>query len=133
MCRCGALAERGGKCAACGNQRKPKPGAQDHRRLRGRALLTMRRRVSKQQGYRCAACGLPQVHLELDHIIALSLGGTDERRNLQGLCHDCHLSKTRSDMAALRKARRDKVEKDTPHRFPRSLTESDGHKRGRRG
>jgi 5-methylcytosine-specific restriction endonuclease McrA len=31
---------------------------------------------------------------EVDHIIPVSLGGTGDRTNLRGLCHDCHRQAT---------------------------------------
>src|SRR3990167_4495534 len=37
-------------------------------------------------------CGKPAT--EVDHIISRRRGGTDERSNLQALCHACHARKT---------------------------------------
>jgi 5-methylcytosine-specific restriction protein A len=34
---------------------------------------------------------------EVDHIVPLEQGGTNERSNLQGLCHSCHSRKTVRD------------------------------------
>lgn len=34
---------------------------------------------------------------EVDHVIPLHKGGTDDYDNLQGLCHNCHADKTRVD------------------------------------
>lgn len=49
----------------------------------------------------CAHCrDIDQVREweELDHIIPLHKGGTDDLDNLQGLCVDHHAAKTRADM-----------------------------------
>lgn len=58
----------------------------------------------------CQRCGwrlLPGTRWEVDHVIPLSLGGTDEANNLQVLCQACHGSKTaREDLPALSKVRR---------------------------
>ncbi len=34
---------------------------------------------------------------EVDHIIPLHQGGTDDPANLQALCHDCHAEKTATE------------------------------------
>ena len=41
--------------------------------------------------------------VEVDHIIPVSQGGTDERDNLQGACHDCHEEKTCNDLGIKKK------------------------------
>jgi len=40
----------------------------------------------------CVRCQEPAT--DVDHVIAKSLGGTDELSNLQTLCHKCHSRKT---------------------------------------
>ena len=35
--------------------------------------------------------------LEVDHLVPVSKGGRDHPSNLQTLCHDCHIKKTRFD------------------------------------
>lgn len=35
--------------------------------------------------------------VEVDHIIPLTKGGTEDESNLQGLCKDCHEEKTNED------------------------------------
>lgn len=51
----------------------------------------------------CEMCGKKTTgYLEMDHIIALVLGGHPwDYRNLQGLCEDCHKIKTKSDVKIL--------------------------------
>jgi 5-methylcytosine-specific restriction protein A len=45
-------------------------------------------------------CGAPAT--EMDHIRPVSLGGGDERENLQGLCRPCHLSKSGTEANYIR-------------------------------
>lgn len=44
--------------------------------------------------------------LEVDHSIALALGGKDDDANLKALCLHHHASKTKLDMALIAKAKR---------------------------
>ena len=44
----------------------------------------------------CRACGQAPA-TEVDHIKPKSIGGTDDRSNLQALCSPCHRSKTGRD------------------------------------
>lgn len=48
--------------------------------------------VFKRCGYQCAICLMPE-NLLIDHIIPLSLGGTNEESNLQVLCKECNQRK----------------------------------------
>ncbi|MBS7805084.1 HNH endonuclease [Rhizobiales bacterium TNE-4] len=57
----------------------------------------------------CAQCSLkitPGKRWDLDHVIPLSLGGSNEPTNLQVLCQACHTQKTKSDVSSNAKARR---------------------------
>ena len=36
--------------------------------------------------------------VQVDHIVPITKGGTDERGNLQGVCEECHEDKTRKDL-----------------------------------
>ena len=44
-------------------------------------------------GWMCAYCGAKGVRLEVDHIRARSLGGSDRVSNLTVACHECNLRK----------------------------------------
>lgn len=60
-------------------------------------------RLVRRDGCRCAHCGRRD-NLTIDHIKALSLGGTNNIRNLQLLCSECNNQKARHEhFAALKK------------------------------
>lgn len=47
----------------------------------------------------CAECRAPyKITHQIDHILALCLGGTDDWSNLQPLCLSCHRKKTKEDI-----------------------------------
>lgn len=51
----------------------------------------------------CAACrsrGVVAAAEEVDHVVPLHLGGTDDAVNLQSLCVECHRAKTASEAAS---------------------------------
>lgn len=68
-------------------------------RIRGRRLQTRRRRYLAEHPLcaRCDAFGRTSEAVELDHVVPLAKGGTDDESNLQGLCVACHKAKTIED------------------------------------
>jgi len=48
----------------------------------------------------CAAKGITEAAEEVDHIVPKTLGGTDERSNLQALSRRCHSAKTMRESVA---------------------------------
>jgi 5-methylcytosine-specific restriction protein A len=48
--------------------------------------------------YLCEAKGQLTIAKEVDHIVPLIKGGTDDEAHLRGVCIDCHQEKTRQDM-----------------------------------
>lgn len=70
-----------------------------------------RRRIMQRDRYECRTdvsgagliCGARAT--EVDHIIPRSEGGTDDMENLEAICHEHHLAKTREE-AARGRARR---------------------------
>lgn len=57
---------------------------------------TLRHEVLKRDGYQCLECGATNINstLEVDHIIPIAQGGTDEFSNLQTLCIVCNRAKS---------------------------------------
>lgn len=70
-------------------------------RTRGRRWMRLRHVVLVEEPV-CKICGR-KPSVEVDHIMPISKGGTDERDNLQGVCLECHEEKTRKDLGLGRK------------------------------
>ena len=56
--------------------------------------------IATKQDQLCGICknNLP-LHYHLDHIVALQFGGTDHQDNLMALCYDCHVQKSKRELA----------------------------------
>lgn len=69
-----------------------------------------RQRIVARQDCLCAMCGrgigIVDTKFEVDHVIPLELGGSDDDTNLAAICRPCHLLKTLTDLKAIAKARR---------------------------
>ncbi len=61
---------------------------------------TTRYKVLDRDGYTCQSCGAkaPDVTLQVDHIKAVSKGGTNQVENLRAICVACNLGKSDADM-----------------------------------
>jgi 5-methylcytosine-specific restriction enzyme A len=82
--------------------RIPDPN-RDRERVAGEAFLSKRKgrskrrmRILSRDSFLCNHCSqpFPESNLEVDHIIPLVQGGSDDDCNLQTLCKPCHLKKT---------------------------------------
>jgi len=60
-----------------------------------RTALSVRRRfdVLKRDGYKCRICRKAGGELEVDHIVPVSKGGTNDIDNLQTMCRACNRGK----------------------------------------
>lgn len=69
-------------------------------RKRKALKTTLRFRIFKRDGFTCQYCGskAPDVSLEVDHIIPVSNGGSDDESNLTTACFDCNRGKSDSDL-----------------------------------
>ena len=77
----------------------------DHQpRTRGRKWMRLRHVVLVEEPL-CMICRRA-ASVEVDHIIPITKGGTDERDNLQGVCAECHEEKTRKDLGLKAKPQR---------------------------
>lgn len=61
-----------------------------------KAWIKLRFKILKRDNYTCRYCGqfAPNVRLEVDHIIPVSEGGTDEEDNLTTACWACNAGKS---------------------------------------
>lgn len=69
---------------------------------RGRGWERLRNTAMQRDKYLCQVClqdGRFTEATEVDHVIALSRGGTDSLTNLQAICTACHRRKTAADRA----------------------------------
>ncbi|TFF37431.1 HNH endonuclease [Pseudomonas sp. RIT623] len=75
----------------------------------GRPWRRLRDKVLKRDHYlcQCSECkrlGRLRGADEVDHIVPVAMGGTDDDGNLQAINHDCHKAKTQRDAQARRQA-----------------------------
>jgi hypothetical protein len=61
--------------------------------LRSQLTRSKRFEILKRDGYRCHYCYKTGVPLEVDHVIPLFKGGTNDDSNLVAACHECNHSK----------------------------------------
>lgn len=60
----------------------------------GRPWRRLKQLIHERDMWTCCACHQVTTELELDHIINVAIGGTDDDTNLQSLCVPCHKKKT---------------------------------------
>ena len=58
--------------------------------------MRRRQRIMEREGHVCRLCQ-SAFATEVDHVVPIEDGGTDEADNLQALCHACHAAKTASE------------------------------------
>ena len=70
-------------------------------RIRGRKWMAIRDRIKRRDCGLCQECkrhGRIKPGTEVDHIVALTNGGTNDDDNLELLCAGCHETKTNADL-----------------------------------
>ena len=60
----------------------------------GRPWRRLKQKIHLRDEWTCCSCGRVTMELELDHIVNVAQGGTDDEVNLQSLCVPCHKKKT---------------------------------------
>ena len=89
--------------------------SEEHRALREEIGITPRKAMTRKRrrevlerfDHKCARTGCGEEKgLEIDHIICLALGGTEDDDNLEPLCNPHHREKTDADLEAIARARR---------------------------
>lgn len=68
----------------------------------GRPWRRKRAAILVRDNYTCRVCGLITKDLEVDHIVNVAQGGTDDDENLQAICIPCHKVKTARESSAHR-------------------------------
>ena len=82
------------------NMNKVKPKTTPTERVRGRTLQRLRTRIMQDQPLcrMCDAKGFVTPGAEMDHIVPLFKGGSNDDDNLQMLCVECHRKKSADDL-----------------------------------
>lgn len=65
----------------------------------GRPWRRKRESILLRDKYTCQSCGTVTLDLEIDHIVNIAQGGSDDDVNLQALCVPCHKAKTAIESA----------------------------------
>lgn len=76
-------------------------------RTRGHKWMRIREAILTRDCGLCVPCkakGKLTIATEVDHILQLADGGTDDHSNLQSICHNCHADKTARENGKKRKA-----------------------------
>ena len=60
----------------------------------GRPWRRLKAKIHLRDNWTCQHCRRVTTQLELDHIVNVAQGGTDDESTLQSLCPPCHKSKT---------------------------------------
>lgn len=87
-----------------------------------RAVSKARREkiIASQDGI-CKRANCGETATDVDHIIPLWCGGSNLDGNLEGLCHPCHLRKTKAEATARGKVKRIVKKADPVTRKPSRL------------
>ena len=69
-----------------------------------------KKKVASCQQWKCKSCSsLLDECFEIDHIICIKDGGSNEESNLQALCPNCHRKKTNNDISKPKKEQKEKT------------------------
>jgi 5-methylcytosine-specific restriction protein A len=86
----------GARCTDCTrakSREREKTRATPAERGYGHAWRVLRKQILDRDGHQCTRCGTAGTGdnpLSVDHIMAKTLGGTDDPSNLTTLCRRCH-------------------------------------------
>lgn len=66
----------------------------------GRPWRRLRAQILQRDGNLCQRCKREdrlQLAHEIDHVVNIAAGGTDDPSNLEAICRDCHRKKTQEE------------------------------------
>ena len=93
---CTALIGAGSRCRNCQRAERNRQNAE--RGGSGWAWQRIRAQALDRDMHMCQQCG--RAATEVDHVVPLHRGGTNELRNLRSLCTEHHQAKTNKDRRA---------------------------------
>ncbi|MGN6168187.1 MAG: HNH endonuclease [Solirubrobacteraceae bacterium] len=96
---CPRLLSPGERCPEHG----PRPFATSTYRHRHGIPERLRREILDRDGHVCRLCSAPAT--DVDHVVPLAVGGTDEPSNLRALCAPCHRRRTGQEAVRIRDGR----------------------------
>lgn len=104
LCRHCRKIKSTGKDGLCDGCRSKFKGWDTYQRFKGstvarygKSWYKLRQRILERDNYLCQSClmqGRYVTATDVDHIVPVAHGGTDDESNLQSLCHECHKVKT---------------------------------------
>lgn len=93
------------RCKALGYDKKEHKPKKVNPFYKTKYWKSLRSLVLQRDGYICQICkahGRYIVATEVDHIVPLSQGGTNDIKNLQAICKKCHARKTFEETKGMR-------------------------------
>ncbi|WP_443047854.1 HNH endonuclease [Streptomyces sp. H39-S7] len=94
---CPRIAIKAGACTEHAirrvDPRQPWSNTSKRNQARHAGWSRLRLQILRRDSYHCYLCGSPKAN-EVDHIIPVALGGTDDPLNLAACCKTCHKAKS---------------------------------------
>ena len=70
------------------------------KRITGYTWQQIRKAVMARDHYQCQLCGCVGIDHEVDHVVPLEQGGSNDMGNLRLTCVECHKAKTAREASA---------------------------------
>ncbi|MFE7113926.1 HNH endonuclease [Streptomyces sp. NPDC057654] len=97
---CPKVAKTDGACAEHTRKvvdpRPPWANTSARNQNRSAGWTALRLRILRRDRYVCYLCGSPNAS-EVDHIVPVARGGTDDPLNLAAACRPCHTAKSQAE------------------------------------
>ncbi|MEV6674790.1 HNH endonuclease signature motif containing protein [Streptomyces sp. NPDC051162] len=102
VAKAGACAEHAPKRV---DTRQPWSNTSKRNQARSAGWTSLRLRILRRDAYTCYRCGSPKAS-EVDHVVSVAAGGSDDPLNLAAICRSCHRAKTLNEAQAGRSRNR---------------------------